>query len=304
MTQASDCGSSPCSTVRFPTDGQTMKSMKIPYTVQGAPSRLAVWCVRFAIFSAALAISALFLHRLFSIPTPVALNLVKFSILGGLFALLLGLLATVEIWRTGARGASRVVLGGLLATCVAAWPLLVLPQLRTHPEINDVTTDTASPPRFQTLSARRLPGANQATYPGQRFAEIQREAYPDLKPLLINRSVAEAYEISVDALRRLGMKIVREEPPGDEAPAEGSVEAFDRTLIWGFYDDVVVRVLGNRLTAQIDVRSASRYGRHDLGRNAERVRRLLREIVARMEATVTGPRTSRAVPPSKTGRRR
>ncbi len=252
-------------------------------------SLLASWCGRIAVFSAALILSALFLHRLFSIPTPVALNLLKLSIVGGLLSLLLGALAIGDIWRTGARGTSRVMLGGAIALIVVAWPLFALPRITQYPEINDITTDMKAPPQFRALGARREPGANVPGYPGEAFAKQQRQAYPDLEPLLINRSVAEAYEVSVDAIRRQGMTIVDRLPPGDEAPATGIIEAYDRTLIWGFYDDVVVRVVGNAVTAQIDVRSASRYGRHDLGRNADRVRRLLREIVARLEATVSRP---------------
>lgn len=267
--------------------------MKTPFDILGKSSRYAAWCGRIAVFSATLILSAIFLHRLFSIPTPVALNLVKLSILGGLLALALGVLAILDIWRTGAKGLGTVFLGGLLATLVVAWPAIVLPKVNANPEINDITTDWASPPQFVVLGARRAPGANLPEYPGEAFAEQQRAAFPDLKPLLVNRSVSEAYEVSVDALRRLGMKIVQETPPGDEAPAEGDIEAYDRTLIWGFYDDVVIRVVGNRLTAKIDVRSASRYGRHDLGRNADRVRRVLKEIVARLEATVSGPQTSK-----------
>ena len=270
-----------------------MKTTRDTYETVGI---LAIWCGRIAVFSAALALSALFLHRLFSIPTPVALNLLKLSIVGGLLAIAVGVGAVVDIWRNGSRGISRVVLGGLLALVVVGWPLSVLPKLNAYPEINDVTTDVENPPEFQALAARRLPGANQASYPGAAFAEAQTRAFPDLKPIFINRSVGEAYEVVNDAVRRLGMDVVSEVPPGDGAPARGLVEAVDRTLVWGFYDDVVVRVVGNSVTAQIDVRSASRYGRHDLGRNAERTRRLLREIVSRLEATVSGPRTSRADP--------
>ncbi|KUO64717.1 MAG: hypothetical protein APF80_12985 [Alphaproteobacteria bacterium BRH_c36] len=275
-----------------------MKPPRLSRTAEEKPSALAAWCARVAVFSAALVFSALFLHRLFSIPTPVALNLLKLSIFGGLVALALGALATVDIWRNASRGVSRVVFGGLVAICIVGWPLTSLPTVRALPEINDVTTDTQAPPQFEELAAIRPTGANRADYPGEVFGAAQRQAYPDLKPLLINRSVAEAYDVSVDAVRRLGMKSVSEVPPGDEAPATGHIEAVDRTMIWGFYDDVVIRVAGNRLTAQVDVRSASRFGRHDLGRNATRVRQILAEIVSRLEATVTGPRTSRAAPRS------
>lgn len=277
--------------------------MKLKNDAAERVSLMATWSSRIAMFSATLIISALFLHRLFSVPTPVALNLLKLSILGGLLSLALAALAVSDIWRNGSRGVSRMLVGGLLALVVVGWPLGVLPQITRFPEINDVSTDMTSPPEFQALAARRVPGANVPQYPGEAFAEQQREAYPDLKPLLVNRSVAEAYEVSIEAVRRLGMTAVNEMPPGDEAPARGFIEAYDRTLVWGFYDDVIVRVVGNRLTAQVDIRSASRYGRHDLGRNAERTRRLLREIVARLEATVSRPRQQRPSRTEKTRRR-
>ena len=46
----------------------------------------------------------------------------------------------------------------------------------------------------------------------------------------------------------------------------------------GFRDDVVIRVRPAPDGARVDVRSASRYGRHDLGTNAARIRSLLDDI--------------------------
>jgi hypothetical protein len=46
----------------------------------------------------------------------------------------------------------------------------------------------------------------------------------------------------------------------------------------GFRDDVAVRVRATQEGARIDIRSASRYGRHDLGANAARVRALIEDI--------------------------
>ena len=244
------------------------------------------WTTRIALFSAMLAISALFLHRLFSIPTPIALNLVKLSFAGGILALVLAAYACITIWRHGSGGFARVFVGILIALAVLAWPLPQIPAMRKLPRINDLTTDFAAPPPFKKLAEMRAPDANTPVYPGDKFAEQQVAAYPDLRPLNINRSVAEAYEISAEALRRQGLTIVNEEPPGEEFPAVGLLEAYERTPLWGFYDDVAVRVTGDQQSAEIDLRSASRYGQHDFGRNAERLRRLLQEIVTRLEATV------------------
>jgi hypothetical protein len=51
----------------------------------------------------------------------------------------------------------------------------------------------------------------------------------------------------------------------------------------GFTDDVVVQVKGDDTRAQIDVRSVSRYGMHDLGANAARIRALFEEITTTLE---------------------
>ena len=66
-------------------------------------------------FSAVLLITAAFLHRLFGLPTPEALNLAYVAFAGAIFSLLLALAATIGIWRTGRPGVSRVVLARSLA---------------------------------------------------------------------------------------------------------------------------------------------------------------------------------------------
>ena len=61
----------------------------------------------------------------------------------------------------------------------------------------------------------------------------------------------------------------------------------EAALVLGFYDDVVVRVTANgRRGALVDVRSASRFGQHDLGANATRVRKVMTALVERIQATV------------------
>ena len=52
---------------------------------------------------------------------------------------------------------------------------------------------------------------------------------------------------------------------------DGRIEAVARTPILGFRDDVVVRVRADPDGARVDIRSTSRYGRHDFGTNAARV---------------------------------
>ena len=247
-----------------------------------APPPLARWTSRVAFFSLGLLGAAVFMHRLFPTPTPVAVNIVVTAFIGAALALLLALAAGIQIWRTGKPGTPRVVVGSIVGVGLLVWPLWFLPQLQGLPAIHDVSTDTAQPPQFVALAGDR--GKARTEYP-KRSATAQAEAYPDLRSLVVARGAEEAFELTSDALRRMKVRIVREEAPSAQG-GKGAIEAVDRTLVFGFYDDIVVRIQGDARTARIDLRSASRYGRHDLGRNAERVRRILKEIVARLEATV------------------
>ena len=59
---------------------------------------------------------------------------------------------------------------------------------------------------------------------------------------------------------------------------DGRIEAVARTPILGFRDDVVLRIRSDPDGARVDMRSTSRYGRHDFGTNAARVTSLSEAI--------------------------
>lgn len=262
------------------------------------PTRFASWSRRLALFSAQLVVFGIVLHRLLSLPTPVALNLFAAAIALALVAALLALIAFVVIWRQGRSGAWSAAAGLIFSAMILAWPAVFVPVALTHPKIADVTTDPAVPPRFVALARDRAASANPLDYPGAETAELQRAGYPDIKPLVVPRSALETFELVADSVRRLKWKIAAESTPQGRGKP-GYIEAVDRTTILGFYDDVVIRVDGNEREARVDIRSTSRYGQHDLGRNAGRIRRFLQELDAQIEASVTGierPRRRRKTP--------
>jgi uncharacterized protein (DUF1499 family) len=177
-----------------------------------------------------------------------------------------------------------------------------LPALINLPFINDITTDVAAPPQFAALAKVRTGEANPAPYPGERFAQEQQKAYPDLRTFHVDRGVEEAYELVEEAVRKLKWRVVASEPPAGKLARSGTLEATDLTAVIGFPDDIVVRVEGNDTRAHIDVRSASRYGRADLGQNATRVRRFLGELQARLDSTApTALAGRRALRTTRTG---
>jgi Protein of unknown function (DUF1499) len=104
----------------------------------------------------------------------------------------------------------------------------------------------------------------------------------------VPRSAGETFELVLQAIGKLKMRSAFEAPPGEEPGAPGVVEVADRTMVFGFTDDVAIRITGDEKVSRVDARSASRFGRSDFGRNAERVRAILKEISARLEASVPG----------------
>lgn len=253
------------------------------------PAIFSSWTPRLALFAGALLATAILLHRLLGMPTPLALNL--FLVAFGLAALsvVLGIVSLADVWRRGRDGAAWAVIGLLMGLAIFSWPLAFLPTYLSLPKINDATTDTVSAPRFVALATEReRAGITVAdAYPQSNFADLQKAAFPDLRPLYVARSLDDTYELALETIKRLRFQVVSETPPRQRQA--GIIEAVDRTTVIGFYDDVVVRVASEQGRARIDVRSASRVGQHDLGRNASRVRRVLTELQARVDASVSTP---------------
>lgn len=249
------------------------------------------WAMQVAGYSVILIIASTVLHRLFGLATPVALNLYLLAFCGAALAILLAVYALWVIWRSGARGLGSAMVAIVLAGAILMWPVSMLPTVQSLPNINDVSTDMQNPPAFEEIAKLRPAGSNSTVY-NAAFAALQAKAYPDLRTFAVQRNAAETITLVAQALRKLRMQVVREVAP-DQRSGVGFVEAYDRTLVFGFYDDVVVRVTRRGRGALVDVRSASRFGEHDLGANATRVRRILTALVERIQATVPDKRSRR-----------
>jgi uncharacterized protein (DUF1499 family) len=265
------------------------RSSRIYYAIGQPPSFLAVWTSRIAIFAAAAAVVTAALHRLSLLQTPVALTIAYLLVAGAALSFVMALVAGLDIWVTGRPGAARVFFGAIVSLGILAVPVGVWAMSLRYPALYDVTTDLAEPPEFTEAKDARGPEANPVDYSADRFASLQRETYPDLKSLIVPRTPDETYELVLQAIKKLKLKSTLEVPPEDEDDSPGFVELSDHTQILGLVDDVVVRVLAEDKNTRVDVRSASRYGSTDFGRNAEHVRAILKEVAARFEASVPDP---------------
>ncbi len=241
----------------------------------------AKWSRRVALFAIQLLILDVLLHRFGSLPTPAAIYIMGVAILLAVAALLLATWAFVGIWQHGIRGSGRAIGGVVTALLVMAGPLWFLPKLIMQPRINDIATNPESAPAFVVLASQRSDSANPASYPGAYVAWQQMRAYPDVRPMVIERATNEVFHMVHKAAERLGWEIVSATAP--EGEAAGRIEAVAYTLVMGFADDVVIEVTPAGGESRIDVRSASRYGNHDFGANAHRIARLFDEVKAVLE---------------------
>lgn len=139
--------------------------------------------------------------------------------------------------------------------------------------INDITTTFPNPPEFQEI--RKIETKRNFEYRSE-FAPLQRGNY-DLSPLPMTLSPDEAYKRVEQKLLETGWKIISRDP------ALRKFEAVDTTALMRFKDDIVIEIRDNnkgsmgKSTADevakswVHMRSKSRLGRSDLGKNYQRI---------------------------------
>jgi uncharacterized protein (DUF1499 family) len=170
----------------------------------------------------------------------------------------------------GRRGIAVLALVAGIAAFVP--PYLFRRTAMSVPAIHDISTDTENPPGFVAVLARRTDASNPVEYGGPEVAAQQHRAYPDIQPLTLPDPPARAFGRALEAARAQGWEIVT------AAPEDGRIEATDTTRFFGFKDDIVIRVKPEGSGSRVDVRSLSRVGKSDVGKNASRVRAYLRAL--------------------------
>lgn len=202
--------------------------------------------------------------------------ILKWAAYGGLAAAVVSLAGVFLTVKTGylrsvVYGLAGIVIGGAVFVLPLHWRM----QATKVPSIHDITTDIVHPPQFVAILPLRKDAPNPAAYGGPEVAIKQRLAYPDIQTLILNAPRPQAFEQALAAGRAMGWRMVAAEPQ------EGRIEATDTTFWFGFKDDIVVRVTAaDEHRSLVDVRSVSRVGRSDVGKNAARIRAYLQRIMA------------------------
>lgn len=233
-------------------------------------SRLAIWTRRLALFSLAAVLLSVIIVRSGLLEVEPGLVTLGGGLVFAVLAILCGLASFVVIWRDGLRGLGYAVSGILLGAVLLAYPAYLGIKAYRLPAISDITTDAIDPPRFEAVARLRGRAANPVVYAGLYAAEQQHDAYPEIEPLEVSVSAKVAYDTALALVNRNRWLVLdaREPLPGRR---DGHIEAVAYTPVMGFREDVLIRVRGTGEDARVDMRSSSRYGRHDIGSNAARI---------------------------------
>ena len=194
----------------------------------------------------------------------------KLGVFAGIATLILLLLQILFKRKTVTFGSTIMAL--LLSTIAITIPLSMLNKGRSVPPIHDISTDLVNPPEFVAIAPLRADAPNPVEYAGVEVATQQRAAYPELQTLNYPQSKSELVEATKQAIDHLGWQLVNIDAD------QGIVEATDRTMWFGFKDDVIVRITDNGSERLVDIRSKSRVGGSDLGKNAERIHDFTEEL--------------------------
>jgi uncharacterized protein (DUF1499 family) len=168
--------------------------------------------------------------------------------------------------------AATAVAALLIGAVSVAVPVGFARRAASVPPIHDITTDTAHPPPFVALRPARAAAPNGADYGGPAVSAQQQRAYADLAPVRFTADPQRVFAAVVAVARESGWDVAA------AVPGEGRLEATATTPWFGFKDDIVVRVAARADGTTVDVRSASRVGRSDLGVNADRIRAFTRAL--------------------------
>ncbi len=188
-------------------------------------------------------------------------------------AFIISLIAVREV-------ALMAFLAAVMAGTAGYVPIKMKALFEANPIIHDITTDFDNPPpiimgaSFERKNPADYVGGEKAPGGEATIAEVQREAFPDITPLVLDGSV----DVNAEKVRRviaaMGMVIL-----SDASSEDGQLIEATYTSAWfGFVDDFVVRLQPDGQKTRIDVRSKSRVGLSDLGANARRVQEFFEKL--------------------------
>lgn len=178
-----------------------------------------------------------------------------------------------SLWFVRPAGNRRGLIAGLLGLVLSLPLVLFIANFeysaRAYPPINDITTDTEDAPNFWDVP-------NPVIYPGGKVAEHQKAAYPNLKHLEVDMDSENAFTLAVEVAKGMGWEIIVENTD------DMQIEAVETSVMFGFKDNIVIRLQESADNTRVDMRSHSRLGKIDRGVNAKRILKYMHNLKQRI----------------------
>ena len=192
--------------------------------------------------------------------------------------LFVALVSTLMARHRGMKQASTLFIVAVVISLLTSVPPTILwYRGKSLPRIHDVSTDIENPPRYVAVLPLRKGARNSTEYTAAVAAQ-QRRGYPDIAPVMLKLPATQAFQRAERVARSMGWDIVAADA------GELRIEATATTLLFGFKDDIVIRVQSNGNGSRVDMRSLSRVGGSDFGVNAGRVRSFTQKLLANKAA--------------------
>ena len=142
------------------------------------------------------------------------------------------------------------------------------------PAIHNISTNTKLAPSFDKIvSIRQSLGSNILEYRSNPMnARLQKQAYPWLLPYISSLKAQELMRKVEKVLSEMGIEIINVDSDNLR------IEAIATSFWFGFKDDVLIQIRDYENTSLVEIRSVSRVGLSDLGKNASRIRKILDKL--------------------------
>jgi len=195
------------------------------------------------------------------------LFLTKYAVYLSIFALALALVSigySIKHYKKFTNILTSISLLVINLTIVSFFYTKIL-DMRSNPMINDISTDYNDLLEFKLYKDHNF--LEDEHFLIQRFGGFKLPNY-NIEPLLLSGvSKENIFNKSLIILKNMGLEITYQNID------EGLIEALEKSFWYGFEDDMIIRIeelISNDII--INVRSASRTGRSDFGKNSERIK--------------------------------
>jgi len=240
-------------------------------------SKLSVWSSRFALVAIPILIIAAIGHRIGTIDATATYSVIALAFSLAALAVVAALAAFESIWRDGRKGFGSALVGLVLGLSILSIPATGAWKIVHYPRLVDISTDVDNPPLFFRAHTERADADIRIGRFSRDEAALVQQAYPDIVSRYYPLDTPAVFGAADAIVERRRWSVLDRQPPQD-ASDSGRIEAVAQTLLFGFKQDVAIRVAPEGEGTLVDMRSIARHGTHDLGADAERIRAFFSDL--------------------------